>query len=158
MEIVLRATIIFWLLWVLLRVAGKRELAEMTPFEFIILMVMGDLIQQAVTEEDMSLTGGSLAVSTILLWTLLFSYLSYRSRRVASYLESAPVILVTDGRVDEDMLDIQRLSLDDLLDEARNVGIGDLGSVRWAVLEADGKISFVRTDRAETRSDDDTAA
>lgn len=158
MEIVLRATIIFWLLWILLRVAGKRELAEMTPFEFIILMVMGDLIQQAVTEEDMSLTGGSLAVSTILLWTLLFSYLSYRSRRVASYLESAPVILVTDGRVDEDMLDIQRLSLDDLLDEARNSGIGDLGAVRWAVLEADGKISFVRTDRAETRSDDDTAA
>jgi len=146
MEIVVRATIIFWFLWLLLRVAGKRELAEMTPFEFIILMVMGDLIQQAVTEEDMSLTGGGLAVSTILLWTLLFSYLSYRSRRAASYLESGPVLLVTEGQVDHDMLHIQRLGLDDLLDEARNAGIGDLAAVRYAVLEADGKISFVRTE------------
>lgn len=144
MELIVRATVIYWLLWLLLRVAGKRELAEMTPFELIVLMVMGDLIQQGVTQEDMSLTGAALSVTTIMLWTLALSYLDFRSRKLGEILDSVPAILVAHGTVDTDMLSIQRLSIDDLLDEARNNGIHRIGDIDYAVLEADGKVSFLR--------------
>ncbi len=152
MEIVVRASVIFWLLWFLLRVSGKRELAEMTPFELIILMVMGDLIQQGVTEEDMSVTGGALAVATILLWTVGSSYLSFRRSDVAGVLESRPAVLVENGQIDLEMLRIHRFTVDDLLDEARNAGIARVEHIGSAVLEADGKVSFIRIDRTEGQS------
>jgi uncharacterized membrane protein YcaP (DUF421 family) len=148
-EIVIRATVIFWLLWFLLRAAGKRELSEITPFELIVLVVMGDLVQQGVTEEDMSMVGAGLSVTTIMLWTVGLSYASFRSKGAATVLESRPAILVSHGEIDREMLSIQRFSEDDLHDEARNAGIGDLAHVEWAVLEADGKVSFVRRQAME---------
>jgi len=148
MEIVIRASVIFWILWILLRATGKRELAEMTPFELIVLMVIGDLIQQGVTEEDMSITGASLAISTIVLWALLLSYVTFRSRRLRRVLESRPAIIVSRGEIDHEMLKIERLTLDDLMDEARNAGIASITDIEWAVLEADGKFSFLRTQPA----------
>ena len=100
MELIVRASVIYWLLWFLLRVAGKRELAEMTPFELIVLMVMGDLIQQGVTQEDMSLTGAALGVTTIMVWTLILSYLNFRSRTLSEILDSGPAILASHGTLD----------------------------------------------------------
>ncbi len=144
MELIVRASVIYWLLWFLLRVAGKRELAEMTPFELIVLMVMGDLIQQGVTQEDMSLTGAALGVTTIMVWTLILSYLNFRSRTLSEILDSGPAILASHGTLDIEMLTINRLSVDDLLDEARNNGIHRVGDIEYAILEADGKISFLR--------------
>jgi len=159
MEIIVRASVIFWLLWFVLRASGKRELAEMTPFELIVLMVMGDIIQQGVTQEDMSVTGAALSVSTIILWTLLLSYLNFRSRTLSRVLDSRPAVLVAHGDVDTEMLRIHRLSIDDLLDEARNAGIARIGDIEYAVLDADGKISFVRRiavpDEANMRTDDE---
>jgi uncharacterized membrane protein YcaP (DUF421 family) len=156
MEIIVRASVIFWILWFLLRVSGKRELAEITPFELIVLMVMGDLIQQGVTQEDMSVTGAALSVTTIMLWTLLFSYLNFRSRALSRVLDSRPAVLVSHGEIDPEMLRIQRLSIDDLLDEARNAGIARVADIEYAVLDADGKISFLRVSgEPVTRTDDD---
>jgi uncharacterized membrane protein YcaP (DUF421 family) len=156
-ELIVRATVVYWLLWLLLRVAGKRELAEMTPFELIVLMVMGDLIQQGVTQEDMSVTGAALSVTTIALWTIALSYATFRSRRLGELFESAPAIVVSDGTIDTAMLATHRLTIDDLLDEARNDGIERVADIKYAVLEADGKISFLRTrtDVADTLTDDD---
>ena len=146
MEIVVRATIVFWLLWVLLRASGKRELAEMTPFELIVLIVIGDLVQQGVTEEDTSLAGAALAVTTVVLWALVLSYAAFRSSRMRPVLESRPTILVADGVIDMEMLTVERLTVDELLDEARNSGIARIADVKWAILESDGKVSFVRFD------------
>lgn len=155
MEVVIRATVVFWLLWALLRAAGKRELAEMTPFELILLMVFGDLIQQGVTEEDMSIVGAALAVTTMMLWALAFSYGSYRVPFLRRRLEASPSILVRHGVVDRAALAVQRLRLDDLLDEARLAGIADLADLEYAVLEADGKMSFLRRP-PDTGGDADT--
>jgi len=146
MDVVVRATVVFWLLWFLLRAAGKRELAEMTPFELILLMVMGDLIQQGVTQEDMSVTGAALSVSTMVLWSLALSYLAFRSRRAAGVLESRPAIVVRDGSIDDAMLRIQRLTTDELLEAARTKGVASIDQVRWAILEADGSLSFIQRD------------
>lgn len=80
MEIVIRATVVFFFLWLLVRALGKRELAEMSAFELVLLVVMGDIVQQGITEADMSATGAVLAAGTLALWILQFSYLSFRSR------------------------------------------------------------------------------
>ena len=97
MEIVVRATAIYFFLWALTRGLGKRELAEMTAFELVLLMVMGDLIQQGVTQEDTSITGAILAVGTIGIWILAFSWLGYRFRPARHLIEGVPVVVVQEA-------------------------------------------------------------
>ncbi len=143
MEIIVRATIIYFVLWALARGVGKRELSEMTAFELILLVTMGDLIQQGATQEDMSLTGATLAVVTLAMWILLFAYLSWRFRPLRSVLEGVPVVVIHHGEPLEKVLAIERLTLDEVCEAARNQGIPDLAEVDIGVLEPDGKFSFL---------------
>ena len=146
MQIIVRASVMFLFLWGALRVMGRKELAQLSAFELVLLVVMGDLIQQGVTQQDNSVTAAVLAVSTFILWMLAFSYGSYRSKKVQSLLEGQPVILVRDGRVLQKMLEYERLTVDELKDAAREQGIGDLRQVALGVIESDGKFSFARFD------------
>ena len=104
----------------------------------------GDLIQQGATQEDMALTGTALAVGTLALWILVFSYLSFRFRPLRRALEGAPTIVVHRGRPLEAVLRIERVTLDEVKEEARNQGIADLDDVEFGVLEPDGRFSFLR--------------
>ncbi len=144
MEVILRATVLYFFLWGVTRGVGRRELTEMTAFELILLVTMGDLIQQGVTQEDMSLTGAGLAVGTLAFWILVFSYLSFRFRGLRKAVEGVPVVVIQDGRPLEKVLEIERLTLDEVCEEARNQGITDLAEVDIGVLEADGKFSFLK--------------
>jgi uncharacterized membrane protein YcaP (DUF421 family) len=144
MEIILRATAIYFFLWMLTRGLGKRELAEMTVFELLLLMVVGDLIQQGVTQEDTSITGAMLAVGTIGAWIAIFSWSGYRYRGVRRLLEGVPVIVVRDGRPVEPALRLERVTLDEVLEEARSNGIANLRDVELGILEADGQFSFLQ--------------
>ena len=99
MDIVLRATVIFFGLYLLVRLMGKRELAQMTPFELIVLVVIGDLIQQGVTQNDFSLTGALLAISTFAFWALVMSWASYLSPWAERLLEGEPHVIVRDGEL-----------------------------------------------------------
>ena len=144
MEIVIRATALYFFLWALTRGLGKRELAEMTAFELLLLVVVGDLIQQGVTQEDMSITGAFLAVGTIGLWILAFSWLGFRSKPARELIEGIPVVVVKDGRPVDATLRLERVTLDEVLEGARNQGIADLRDVRLAILEPDGRFSFLR--------------
>ena len=150
MEIVVRATAIFFFLWMLTRALGKRELAEMTAFELLLLMVVGDLIQQGVTQEDMSLTGAMLAVGTIGAWIATFSYLSYRFRSARKVIEGVPVVVVRDGRPVEPSLRLERVTLDEVLESARNQGITNLRDIDLGILEPSGQFSFL-----QSKGDDD---
>jgi uncharacterized membrane protein YcaP (DUF421 family) len=143
MEIIVRATVIYFVLWFLTRSLGKRELAEMTAFELLLLVVVGDLIQQGVTQEDMSITGAVLAVGTIGLWILAFSWLSFRSRPARNLIEGVPVVVVRDGRPVEPALRLERVTLDELLESARDQGISNLRDIQLAILEPSGKFSFL---------------
>jgi uncharacterized membrane protein YcaP (DUF421 family) len=147
MEIVVRASVIFFLLWAITRALGKRELSQMSAFEMVLLVVMGDLVQQGVTQNDHSLTGAMLAVSTITIWILAFSFLTFRSRRIAAVLEGVPTVVLRDGVLLTDALRIQRVREDEVHAAARDRGIGDLTDVVIAVLEPDGRFSFVTRDR-----------
>jgi uncharacterized membrane protein YcaP (DUF421 family) len=159
MEIVLRASAVFALLYLLTRALGKRELSETTPFELLLLVVLGDIIQQGITQEDMSVTGAAIAASTVATWVLVLSWLTFRSRRAAEVLEGAPTVVLWRGRPLDEALRVERLTVEELAGEAREQGVTDLGAVRCVVLEADGSFSFddpspagppSRRDRPET--------
>lgn len=143
MELVIRATVIFWFLWLVVRGTGKRSLTELTPLDLILVVIIGDIAQQGVNQEDMSLTGTMISVSVFVAWTLAADALSRRSPRSARVLAGEPVIIVRDGKPLEDRLERERLTVTDLKEAARMQGIGDLAKVEFAVLETDGKFSFV---------------
>jgi uncharacterized membrane protein YcaP (DUF421 family) len=142
-DIVWRAAAMFVLLLLITRVIGRRELASMAPFDIILLVVTGDLIQQGVTQSDYSMTGAALAVSTIALLAVAISYLSFRVRRLRPLLEGEPIVLVENGRIIEANLRRERITVEELAAEARQNEIADLEEIRWAVLETSGKISFI---------------
>ncbi|HWI03686.1 MAG TPA: YetF domain-containing protein [Acidimicrobiales bacterium] len=123
---------------------GKRELSELTAFELILLVVMGDLIQQGATQEDMSLTGAVLAVGTLAMWIMIFAYLSWRFRRLRPVMEGVPVVVIHRGTPLDEVLAIERLTMEEVCEAARNQGITDLAEVEVGVLEPDGKFSFLK--------------
>lgn len=147
MDIVIRATAMFVFLFVLLRLMGKRELSEMTPFELLTLIVMGDLIQQGVTHNDFSVTGAVLAVSTFAFWSMVLTAVTYKSSRAEKVLDGQPSVIIRHGEILEDGLSDNRLTKGEIESEMRLAGIGHVGEVEWAVLETNGKISFIRADR-----------
>ena len=146
MQIIVRASVMFVFLFIVMRTLGRKELSELSAFELILIIVMGDLIQQGVTEQDNSLTGAITAISTFVLWMLALSYVSYKSKRARTIIEGRPVIIIRDGMPQEKILKYERLSLDEITDAAREQGIRDLREVQVGVLESDGSFSFIRHD------------
>ena len=144
MEIILRATAIYLFVYLVIRVMGKRELGEMSAFELILLVMIGDLVQQAVTQEDYSVTGAVLAVGTIAFWVVVSSYASFRWKRASRVLESPPIVVIDNGRVQREILHAERDDERELEAAARKHGIRDLRDVELAVLETDGKFSFLQ--------------
>jgi uncharacterized membrane protein YcaP (DUF421 family) len=143
MDIVIRATIAFLFILLLTRIVGRRELNTLEPFDLILLVTIGDLVQQGVTQNDFSVTGMGLAVGTIAVLTVLFSYASWRFRALRPVLEGQPLILIEDGNVIDKNLRRNRLTPEEIAAEARNQQIDSLEKIRWAVLETSGKISFI---------------
>ncbi|TMK82850.1 MAG: DUF421 domain-containing protein [Actinobacteria bacterium] len=144
MQIAARASVMFVFLFIVMRSMGRKELAELSAFELILIIVMGDLIQQGVTQQDNSLTGAITAISTFVVWMLALSYLSFKSKRARTIIEGRPVIVIRDGEPQEKILRYERLSFDEITDAAREQGIADLRDVQVGVLESDGSFSFIR--------------
>jgi uncharacterized membrane protein YcaP (DUF421 family) len=143
MEIVARASVIYVFLWLLTRGLGKRELGEMTAFELLLLVIVGDLIQTGVLQEDTSVTGAMLAVGTIAMWILVVSWASFRWKGARRALEGAPVVVVRDGSPIMSALKVERVTLDEVLEATRQQGISNLRDVDLAILEPDGRFSFI---------------
>jgi uncharacterized membrane protein YcaP (DUF421 family) len=147
-EIVVRAAVVFLVLWLVTRVVGRSTLGELSTFQLVLFVTMGDLVQQGVTQQDYSLTGAVLAVSTFALLTVAISWVNARWPRVRSLTHGIPVVLVDEGEPVLRTMRSERISVDDLFAAAREQGIERIADVRIAVLEADGKISFFqRTDQ-----------
>ena len=142
MEVVFRAAVVFFFLWGITRVVGKRELGQMSAFELVLLVTMGDLVQQGVTQEDYSVTGSMLAVGTFALLIVFFAYVSWRFPRSREHLEGLPVVVVLDGRLREDVMRYERLSDTELHTAMREQGVDDVRDVRVGILEPDGNFSF----------------
>ncbi len=143
MDLVLRAVVVFFAIFLVTRVIGRRELSTMEPFDLILLVVTGDLVQQGVTQSDYSLTGALTVIATIALLTVALSYVSFKVPKLRPVLDGEPIVLVQDGETIERNLRRERITIDELLAEARQQQIGSLSEVRFAVLETSGAISFI---------------
>ena len=143
MDLILRAVVVFLFVFLITRVVGRRELGSTEPFDLILLVVLGDLIQQGVTQSDNSVTGVVLAISTLTLMTVGISYVSARFGRLRPVLDGEPLILVEDGKPNSQNLKRQRLELAEVLAEARQQQVSRLADIQWAILETSGQISII---------------
>jgi uncharacterized membrane protein YcaP (DUF421 family) len=143
MDIALRGIVLYAFIVLVMRVIGRRELSSMTPFDLVLVIILGDAVQQGLTQDDYSVTGAIIAVSTIASLQVLTSYLSFRSKRVRRVLEGLPVVLVDHGKIVERNLNRERMTEDEVAEEMRQQQIASLDEVQWAILESNGSISFI---------------
>ncbi len=143
MDLVLRATFLFCFVYLLTRIVGKRELSSLEPFDLILLIVIGDAIQQGLTQDDYSVTGAVIVVGTFVILQVLVSFLSYKFPRLRPALDGEPVVIVQDGKAIEKNMRRERLTLEEVLVEARSQQLSSLEEIQWAVLETSGKISVI---------------
>src|SRR5687767_667848 len=142
MEILIRALVVFVFLWAITRVVGRSTLGELSTFELLLFVTMGDLVQQGVTQQDSSVTGAVIAVGTFAVLTVALSWVQWRFPRSRDLITGRPVLVLAHGQPDEAAMRRQRLALADMLVAAREKGIRRTADIEYAVLEADGKISF----------------
>jgi uncharacterized membrane protein YcaP (DUF421 family) len=143
MDLVFRTVAIFVFILFVTRVTGRRELNSLEPYDIIVLVVLGDLVQQGVTQSDNSVTGALIVISTIMLLSVLTGWLGFRFRPARRVIEGEPLIVVDDGEPVMGNLRRERLTVGEIEAEARLQQMGSLSDVRWCVLETDGKLSFI---------------
>jgi uncharacterized membrane protein YcaP (DUF421 family) len=143
MDLVLRTVFAFALILLITRAVGRRELSSMEPFDLILLVVIGDLVQQGVTQSDYSLTGATTVLVTMAVLVVATAWLSFRFARLRPLLEGQPTLLIADGELLSRNLRRERMTAEELRAEARQQSIASLSEVRYAVLETNGKISFI---------------
>jgi|SRR5438093_6162336 len=143
MDIALRGVVVYCFLYVLTRAIGRRELSSLEPFDLILLIILGDAVQQGLTQDDYSITGAIIGVSAIAAMQVATSYLAFRFRRLRPVLDGEPIIVIEDGKPIRQNLKRERLTLEEIMAEARLQQIDSVDNIQWAVLETSGKISFV---------------
>jgi uncharacterized membrane protein YcaP (DUF421 family) len=143
MDIALRSIFLFFFVYLLMRALGRRELSSLEPFDLILLVVLGDAIQQGLTQDDYSVTGAMIVISTIGILAVLTSYLNFRVPWLRRVLDGRPIVLMQDGKVIERNMRRERITADEIAEAARGQQIASLEDVKWAVFEPSGKISFI---------------
>src|ERR1044072_6632205 len=141
MDIVFRAAFGFLFVFFLTRVTGRRELSSMEPFDLILLVMIGDLVQQGITQNDFSVTGMILVGATVGLMTVLLAYTDFRVPFLRPVIAGEPIIVVQDGEPSDRTRSRNRMQREDVDAEARQQGMDSLDRIRWAILESNGRIS-----------------
>jgi uncharacterized membrane protein YcaP (DUF421 family) len=143
MDLTVRAVALFLFVYLITRIIGRRELSSLEPFDLILLIVMGDAIQQGLTQDDYSVTGALIVIGTFAILQVLVSYLSFRFPKLRPALDGEPIVIVQDGRAIEKNMKRERITLEEVMVAARQQQIASLDDVAWAVLETSGKISII---------------
>ena len=143
MDLAIRAVALFSFVYLLTRIIGRRELSSMEPFDLILLIVIGDAIQQGLTQDDYSVTGALIVIGTFAVLQILISYLSYRFPRLRPALDGEPMVVVQDGKAIEKNMKRERITVDEVIVEARLQQVASIDQIAWAVLETSGKISVI---------------
>jgi uncharacterized membrane protein YcaP (DUF421 family) len=144
---VLRATAVYVLVMLLVRVSGKRALGQFTPFDLVLLILIGNAVQNGINGGDNSLTGAAIMAVTLIVLNYAVALLTSRSRRAERLLEGVPVVLARDGRVFERVLRRELVSSEDFAEALRANQIEDIGEVRLALLETNGHITVIARHR-----------
>ncbi|MEG7464182.1 YetF domain-containing protein [Enterobacter hormaechei] len=144
MDMVFRALAIYLFLVILLKVAGRRALLQMTSFDLILLLIISEATQQALLGEDFSITGAMITITTLVVVDIIFGLLKKYFSTVENILDGTPVILVENGVPLADKLKKVDVSCDDILVSARQKhGIPELKQIKYAILESNGHISII---------------
>ncbi len=144
LESVLRAAAIYLFLTVIMRVAGRRTLGEMTSFDFVLLLIISEATQNALLRDDYSITNAFLLILTLVTLDIGLSMGKQRSPRLDKWIDGLPTVLVEDGRPLRDRMDKARVDVPDILEAARELqGLERLDQVRFAVLERNGNITII---------------
>jgi uncharacterized membrane protein YcaP (DUF421 family) len=143
MDLVIRATVVFFFIFLVTRIVGRRQLSSLEPFDVIMLVVIGDLVQQGITQSDNSVTGALTVIATIALLSVFVAWVAFRFKRVRLVTDGEPIILVENGTPIERNLRRERLTLEEVEEQARQQQIGSIDDLRWAILETDGQISCI---------------
>ena len=144
MDIALRAIVLYFFVLFVMRVTGRRELASLSAVDLILLIVLGDAIQQGLTQDDYSVTGAVIAVATLATLAVLTSYASFRSKRAQKVLEGEPIVVIDRGKLVTENLRRERLTEDEVAEEMRKQQIGSFADVEWGILEVSGTITFIK--------------
>ncbi len=143
MDSILRAAVVYLVLLVLFRITGRRSLAQITTFDFVLLLIIAEATQQAMIDDDNSMTNGFLVITTLLSLDLGLLALSGRSRIIDRLINDAPLVLVDDGRLLQERMTKSRVSEGDILQSARQQGLERMEQIKYAVLERSGNISII---------------
>jgi uncharacterized membrane protein YcaP (DUF421 family) len=158
METILRVAVVYLFLLITMRLLGKREFGQLSPFEFVNLLIISEIVQQAMIRDDYSLTTALVGVSVLLLLVYLTSLLSYRFKTVGTVVEGTPVVLVLNGKYVVRNMDRERIAPDEIQSEMHKSGLAGLDEVRLALLENDGKITFISEGGGQQQGRDDDIA
>ena len=143
MDLALRAVFLYAFVLLLMRVTGRRELSTLSAVDLVLLIILGDAIQQGLTQDDYSVTGAVIVVSTIAALQVGTSYLTFRSRGARRVLEGEPVVIVQGGKLIEGNMKRERLTEDEVAEEMRAQQIASVEDVEWGILETNGTMSFI---------------
>ncbi len=153
MDMILRGASIYVVVWLLFRLSGRRTLAEMTTFDFVLLLICGEATQQALLGEDFSITNAAIVVLTLISLDLALTALRARLPALERVMEGRPLLIMADGKLLKDRMAKERVDEEDILHEARHAhGIARLDQIRHAVLETSGGISVIPYEPGETTS------
>lgn len=150
LQIALRAAIIYVVVLVGIRVTGKRQVGQMTPFDLVLLLLIANAVQNAMTGPDTSVTGGLVAAATLLALNAAVTRLVWRHKQVRELVEGTPTLLIHDGKILRAHLDREKITVEELEQALREHGIASVEDVSGAVLEIDGTISALRRDELPT--------
>ena len=143
-EKLLRSVVVYGFLLASFRLSGKRQLGQMTPFDLIVLLIISNVVQNALIGNDNSLGGGLVGAATILVLNSLVAWVTFRSKTAQRLVEHAPTVLVRHGRILSANLERERLSLSEFHAALRREGVVTVSELRYVLLEQDGHLSVIR--------------
>ncbi|HTY38110.1 MAG TPA: YetF domain-containing protein [Bacteroidota bacterium] len=145
-EIILRTAIVYFVILVGIRLTGKREIGQMTPFDLALLLLISNAVQNAMTGPDTSVSGGIVAAGTLLLLNAAVNQIVWRNKKVRKLVEGSPTLLIRHGKILKQNLEVEKLTVESLTQALREHGVASVSDVSVAVLEIDGSISVLKND------------
>jgi uncharacterized membrane protein YcaP (DUF421 family) len=155
-ELVVRGTLTYWFIFVLFRVLLRRGVGAVGMADVLLLVLIADAAQNAMSGDYKSVTDGAILVTTIISWSAIVDWLAYRFPRIGALLEPRPLVLVESGRVKRRNLRQQLMSEDELMGKLREQGIDRLDDVKRATIESDGTVSVIRRDAHQASAHPDS--
>ena len=146
-EFVLRAAIVYFFLLISLRLSGKRQIGEFSPFDLVLLLILSNAVQNSMNGGDNSVLAGLILSGSLILMNHLMGYLTFRSKKVESLVEGTPKVLIHNGKINEGVRISERMTDREIEEVLRNQGILKISDVRYAIIEINGKISVIKKEK-----------